>query len=56
MHLRTRVVVLIVSGVIQHALPPLICTFDLDTLVSGAEFDSGVVIAEEQAMSGGAYV
>ena len=56
MHLRTRVVVLIVSGVSQHALLPLICAFDLHTRVSRAEFDSAVVIAEEQTESGGAYV
>ena len=56
MHLRTRVVVLIVSGVSQHALLPLICAFDLHTFVSRAKFDSAVVIAEEQTESGGAYV
>ena len=50
------VVVLIVSGVSQHALLPLIRAFDLDTRVRRAELDSGVVIAEEQTESGGAYV
>ena len=56
MNLRTRVAVLIVSGVCQHALLPLICAFDLHALASGPESHSVVVIAEEQTESGGAYV
>ena len=55
-HLHTYVVVLIGSGVSQHALLPLICAFDLRTLASGAESDSAVVIAEEQTEFGGAYI
>ena len=56
MHVRTRVAVMIVSGVCQHALLPLICAFDLRTLASGTESESAVVIAEEQTEFGGAYI
>ena len=52
----TDVAVLIVSGVSQHALLPLICAFGLEALVRGAEVHSAVVVAKEHTLSGGAYV